>query len=67
MLDDCPRCQRPLTGDGQLRYCDRCAYEPPESAALPVTAPAEDGRDDEAPARTVSLAKGVAVAMKGDQ
>lgn len=42
MPDDCPRCQRPLTEDGHLRYCDRCAYEPPESANLPVIAPAED-------------------------
>ncbi len=67
MLDDCPRCQRPLTGDGQLRYCDRCAYEPPESAALPVTPPAGDGGDDEVPALPVRPAKGVAVTMKGDQ
>ena len=42
MPDDCPRCDRPLTEDGHLRYCDRCAYEPPESANLPVIAPTED-------------------------
>jgi len=42
MPDDCPRCQRPLTEDGHLRYCARCAYEPPESANLPVIAPTED-------------------------
>ena len=42
MPDDCPRCQRPLTEDGHLRYCDRCAYEPPESANLPVIPPTED-------------------------
>jgi len=42
MPDDCPRCERPLTEDGHLRYCDRCAYEPPESASLPVIAPTED-------------------------
>ncbi len=42
----CPRCQRPLTEDGQLRYCDRCAYEPPESAALPVTPPLLEDADD---------------------
>ena len=38
----CPRCERPLTEDGHLRYCDRCAYEPPESANLPVIPPTED-------------------------
>ena len=42
MPDDCPRCERPLTEDGHLRYCDRCAYEPPESANLPVIPPTED-------------------------
>ncbi len=42
----CPRCERPLTGDGYLRYCDRCAYEPPESAALPVTPPSVEEADD---------------------
>ena len=42
MPDDCPRCQRPLTEDGRLRYCDRCAYEPPESANLPVIPPGDD-------------------------
>ncbi|MCL4230956.1 MAG: hypothetical protein KJ053_05205 [Dehalococcoidia bacterium] len=25
-----------------MRYCDRCAYEPPESANLPVIPPTED-------------------------
>ena len=42
MPDDCPRCERPLTEDGHLRYCDRCGYEPPESASLPVIPPTED-------------------------
>ena len=42
MPDDCPRCERPLTEDGHLRYCDCCAYEPPESANLPVIPPTED-------------------------
>ena len=42
MAHDCPRCERPLTEDGHLRYCDRCAYEPPESANLPVIPPTED-------------------------
>ncbi len=42
MPDNCPRCQRSLTEDGHLRYCDRCAYEPPESANLPVIPPTED-------------------------
>ncbi len=41
MPGDCPRCERPLTEDGHLRYCDRCAYEPPESAILPVIPPTE--------------------------
>lgn len=38
----CPRCERPLTEDGHLRYCDCCAYEPPESANLPVIPPTEE-------------------------
>ena len=42
MPDDCPRCERPLTEDGHLRYCDRCAYEPPESANRPVIPPTEE-------------------------
>ena len=42
MPDDCPRCERPLTEDVHLRSCDRCAYEPPESANLPVIPPNED-------------------------
>ena len=42
MPDDCPRCERPLTEDGHLRYCDHCAYEPPESANLPVIPPTEE-------------------------
>lgn len=42
----CPRCERPLTEDGRLRYCDRCGYEPPESAALPVTPPLFEDADD---------------------
>jgi len=42
MPDNCPRCQRSLTEDGHLRYCDRCAYEPPESANQPVIPPTED-------------------------
>ena len=42
MPDDCPRCERPLTEDGHLRYCDRCAYEPPEGANQPVIPPTED-------------------------
>ena len=46
MPDDCPRCERPLTEDGHLRYCDRCGYEPPESAALPVTPPLFEDADD---------------------
>ncbi|MCZ7537904.1 MAG: hypothetical protein M5T61_19550 [Acidimicrobiia bacterium] len=50
----CPRCERPLTEDGHLRYCDRCGYEPPESAALPVTPPLFEDADDNnpRPART---------------
>ena len=44
MRHDCPRCERPLTEDAHLRYCDRCGYEPPESAVLPVISPSfEDG------------------------
>lgn len=42
----CPRCERPLTEDGHLRYCDRCGYEPPESAALPVTPPLFEDADE---------------------
>ena len=38
----CPRCELPLTEDSHLRYCDRCAYEPPESANLPVIPPTEE-------------------------
>ncbi len=45
----CPRCERPLTEDGHLRYCDRCGYEPPESAALPVTPPLFEEADDREP------------------
>jgi hypothetical protein len=45
----CPHCERPLTEDGQLRYCDRCGYEPPESAALPVTPPQFEDADDRDP------------------
>lgn len=46
--DCCPRCERPLTEDRHLRYCDRCGYEPPESAALPVVPPHfEDGGEAE--------------------
>ncbi len=45
----CPRCERPLTEDGHLRYCDRCGYEPPESAALPVTPPLFEDADDDNP------------------
>ena len=50
----CPRCERPLTEDGHLRYCDRCGYEPPESAELPVTPPLFGDADDsnQRPART---------------
>ena len=44
----CPRCERPLTEDGHLRYCDRCGYEPPESAALPVTPPQFEDAEDNA-------------------
>lgn len=40
-MSDCPRCCRPLTEDGDLRYCDLCAYEPPESARLPASPPHE--------------------------
>lgn len=47
-MTGCPRCRRPLTEDGDLRYCDRCAYEPAESARLPATPPTEFA--DEAPA-----------------
>jgi hypothetical protein len=42
----CPRCERPLTEDGHLRYCDRCGYEPPESAALPVRPPLLEDVDE---------------------
>ena len=52
MPDDCPRCQRPLTEDGHLRYCDRCGYEPPESAALPVTPALFEDADDNNPRPT---------------
>lgn len=45
----CPRCERPLTEDGHLRYCDRCGYEPPESAALPITPPLFEDADDSEP------------------
>lgn len=56
MPDTCPRCERPLTEDGHLRYCEHCGYEPPESAILPVTPPrSEDGDDVDTPtARTTS-------------
>lgn len=42
----CPRCKRPLIEDRHLRYCDRCGYEPPESAVLPVIPPGDEGPDD---------------------
>lgn len=63
MPDDCPRCERPLTEDGHLRYCDRCAYEPPESANLPVIPPTEDDggertRDNVPVAEPVVVASG---------
>ncbi len=45
----CPRCERPLTEDGHLRHCDRCGYEPPESAALPVTPPLLEDADHRGP------------------
>jgi hypothetical protein len=53
----CPaaaRGERPLTEDGHLRYCDRCGYEPPESAMLPVTPPRFEDADggDPRPATT---------------
>ncbi|MGE3073951.1 MAG: hypothetical protein AB7N24_11885 [Dehalococcoidia bacterium] len=38
-----------MTEDGHLRYCDRCGYEPPESAALPVTPPLFEDADDNNP------------------
>ncbi len=54
----CPRCERPLTEDGHLRYCDRCGYEPPESAALPVTPPLlEEAEDGEPPPRAVDAVR----------
>jgi hypothetical protein len=61
VLDDCPRCRRPLTEDGQLRYCDGCAYEPPESAILPVFPPRfEDGDAAEPGATSYVMTKGAA-------
>lgn len=64
MPDDCPRCERPLTEDGHLRYCDRCAYEPPESANLPVIPPTEDD-GGELTRDNVSVAEPVVVASGG--
>lgn len=46
MPTSCPHCKHPLTEDGRLRYCDGCAYEPPESAMLPVTLPGDEVPDD---------------------
>ncbi len=61
MFGCCPRCERPLTEDGHLRYCDRCGYEPPESAALPVTPPLfEDADDSESRPATTSGARATA-------
>ncbi len=42
----CPRCNRLLTEDRHLRYCDRCGYEPPESAVLPVIPPGDEAPED---------------------
>ena len=64
MPDDCPRCERPLTEDGHLRYCDRCAHEPPESANLPVIPPTEDD-GGELTRDNVSVAEPVVVASGG--
>ena len=64
MPDDCPRCERPLTEDGHLRYCDRCAYEPPESANQPVIPPTEDD-GGELTRDNVSVAEPVVVASGG--
>ncbi len=61
----CPRCERPLTEDGHLRYCDRCGYEPPESAALPVTPPLFEGADDNNP-RPASTSGARATSPRGE-
>lgn len=44
---DCPSCKQPayVYGEAGLRYCQACAYEPPESAARPVPPP-DDNHDD---------------------
>lgn len=65
MPDDCPRCERPLTEDGHLRYCDRCGYEPPESANLPVTPPTEEDRGETPELDNPSLAERAMSAPRG--
>ncbi len=57
-MSDCPRCQRPLTEDGHLRYCEHCGYEPRESAVLPVVPPLVEDGDDEAPPARIAPRQG---------
>lgn len=47
---DCPSCKQPayVYGEAGLRYCQACAYEPPESAARPVPPP-DDNHDADPP------------------
>ena len=67
MPDDCPRCERPLTEDGHLRYCDRCAYEPPESANLPVIPPTEDDGGELTSPVNLPLAESTVGASRGNR
>jgi hypothetical protein len=67
MPDDCPRCERPLTEDGHLRYCDRCAYEPPESANLPVIPPTEEDGGELTSPGDLRVAKTAVGASRGSR
>lgn len=66
MPDDCPRCERQLTEDGHLRYCERCAYEPPESANRPVIAPTEEDAGELTCQDSVPVAEPVVGASRGN-
>jgi len=67
MPGDCPRCERPLTEDGHLRYCDRCAYEPPESANLPVIPPTEEDGGETTEPHNIPVAKAAVGASTGNR
>ena len=41
-LPRCPKCDDPLTQEGQLRFCRGCGYETPESLKVPAHNPGDE-------------------------